>query len=421
MIRFSQLPSISEGIPYANSDFSSVLQEEHLKSYKAFLDAINYGSIDPAEPNNSGIILNGCDVFRWAPLGTPGARWEIGVRDAVVYIDGEFYTRNPAHTATASLNTLTNANFYISAGTTQSRTRLTRDFITPGTASILRYFEVDHDGSGGGGVPNGQYIKFSEGGSSRYFRRILKYFLSRPGDIYQTTSLRSFKPNGKGFNDMEGFVLLDGTNHPTNTSGKFLRGWNIGETSPPEKDLGGIGGSSSHRLIRQEMGNHNHIATTTYFKNSTVLGEFYSGDEVPADFSHYHYMNLTDHFWPSNNSTTLPISTSQNPDSQVRLLLDGAGSGFEGNTAFPAATINTGSMFAAVPFDPNQPPNTEADNLDHSFWTGGVHDYENSELGTHKHSIPYDFGDPNNINEPGAPHENRPPYMTVAFYTKKLN
>ena len=164
MIRFTPITSnASSGIPYANTDFTSVLQEEHIKAYASVLDGINYGSTSSSEPRNSGIILSGCDI-----LSSNGSQFQMGFTNSVVYFDGEFYQNNPSYTGTITIGSGT---FYLYPGPTTSELRTLRtDLTAPATASETRYFNYQTS------QPTGPYIKFSSQGTSRYYKRILKYF-----------------------------------------------------------------------------------------------------------------------------------------------------------------------------------------------------------------------------------------------------
>ena len=253
MIRFIPLPDPSSGIPYVNTDFTSVLQDEHLKSYASILDGINQGSTSSTEPLNSGIILNGCDI-----LSHNGSQFQMGFTNSVVYIDGEFYENSPTFTGTTTLND----PFYIFPGPTVSELRtLPVDQLTTSTASHTRYFTYSQS------LPDQPHIKFSSAGTSRRYKRILKYFTSREGDVYLTKSLESFDSNGVGINDKAGFVLLDsnsGINDLPNLGGRFLKGWNS-TLSLANIFPGFLGGSNSHSLTPTQLGNHSHNVSEAKF------------------------------------------------------------------------------------------------------------------------------------------------------------
>jgi hypothetical protein len=55
-------------------------------------------------------------------------------------------------------------------------------------------------------------------------------------------------------------------------------------------------------------------------------------------------------------------------------------------------------------------------------FTGGIRGLSSSNLQTHKHGVKYQNGS-GEVGDKvfGDPHENRPPYCVVVYYTKKLN
>jgi hypothetical protein len=198
------------GIPYVNSDFTDILQTQHIKCYAGILDAIN---VDSYTGRNSGIILKGCDV-----VAASSTTYSINFADSMIYLDGEFYQYNSTSTSNVVVNS---SEFYLYAMATNSQTRYLRNLTS--TASVIEstYFTYSLSEP----VGTRPYIKFSSKGTSRRYKRILKYFTSNYGDVYVTSTAQSFSATGLGFNDMEGFVMLNGIdNNVPNFSGKFIRG-----------------------------------------------------------------------------------------------------------------------------------------------------------------------------------------------------
>lgn len=373
MIRFTSLDPVSSGIPYVTDDFTSILQQEHIKSYSAFLDGINFGSTSSTLPLNNGIILSGCEIVSTTPT-----QFVMNFTSSVVYIDGEFYQWDPNVSVSPTINF---ANFFLIAGPTVSELRtLPTPTLTTTTASHTRYFTTTTV------TPTVPHIRFSNRGTSRYYKRILKYFTSRVGDVYITKDKSNFDNNGVGFNSMEGFVILDsnsGVPNTPNLNGRFLRVWGSGYS------LGAFGGSHSHRITPFQMPTHNH----------PLLQASYNGE--PANMTHYHYIN-TSRFKSDLNDTPIntELSEAMDPDQPTQFNPD-------------QANENTGSLFARH----QNPPGYSTQ----PHFTGGVRNLENSELQTHTHNIlQSDFGDGNPSN-PGTEHENRPPYYVVVYYTKKPN
>jgi hypothetical protein len=417
MIRFISLPDVSSGIPYVNTDFTSVLQDEHIKSYGSILDGINQGSTSSTDPLNSGIVLKGCDI-----LSSGGSSFNMGFTNSVVYIDGEFYQNNPSYTGNVAISHTT---FYLIPGPTSSELR-TLPILdgTTSTASNTRYFNWTQT------PPTVPHIKFSSQGTSRYYKRILKYFTSRSGDVYMKRTLNGFDSNGVGFNDMEGFVVLDDSSGITgmpDLSGKFTRGWNSGLSFQGFKpgDVGG--GSNSHQITPNESPPHQHYIGNTVFPSVAQ----YNTEQL---FRHFHWMNQRTFFKSGQdealNDPSAPLSETGNPN-----LIDPNSNNYpfvgentdyiNKNWEFFFPSVETGSVF-----HPGRPPSYQWDFGSsprvygwYNPWpafTGGVHDLQNSELQTHKHTLPNDLGN-GNVNDPGQAHENRPPYSVVVYYTKKLN
>lgn len=393
MLRFTPITlEASSGIPYVNTDFTNVLQDEHIKAYASILDGINYGSTSSTEPRNSGIILSGCKI-----LATPLGVFQMGFTNSVVYFDGEFYENNPTYTGTTPIG---NVTFWIVPGPTVSELRTLRtDLTTTSTASQTRYFNYVTTPP-----TTGPYIKFSSSGSSRYYQRILKYFTSRVGDVYVRKSLQYFDINGDGFNDMEGFTILDSNSGITgmpNLSGKFLKGWDQSYASQGYKPGDSAGGSHSHRITKNESAQHQHTTSTAK----------YAGNDT--DLQHDHYMNVARHnyrFFTETSNGLVPIDQNPsdvvNPDTPTGV-----------SPAHHFRDQNTGSIFTIYPKSFFQPTTTRY--LDFPVFTGRD-STSNSQLQLHKHSLVTDFGD-GNENNPGLEHENRPPYFVVVYYTKKQN
>jgi len=357
MRRLLQAPD--GGLPYVNSDLTDILQAQHLRSYRAMLDGINYGSTSSTEPLNSGIILSGCEI-----VSSNGSQFVMSFSNSVVYIDGEFYQNDPSYQS--SNQTISNGTFYLKPGTTASETRVLRDLTTSATVSNARYFEHTQT------PPTGPHIKFSSQGTSRYLKRVIKYFTSVRGDIYVTKSKINFDSNGVGFNDMEGFVVLDsstGIPSAPNLSAKFLVGY--------DNTFGSIGSGAGHTssiILKSQLPSHTHISNAPSGYN----------------FQHDHFINRGAY---KKGSGDEPESTIGDPD-------------------LPITDTNMGSVFGAA--DGSIKEDREI------RYTGGVHDYSNSKISTHKHSISTEFGN-GTIGDPGLEHENRPPYYVVVYYTKKLN
>jgi len=351
----------SGGLPYVNSDLTDILQTQHIKSYRAMLDGINYGST--SSTYNSGIILSGCDI-----ISTGVSDFVMSFSSSVVYIDGEFYQNDPSYQT--NNQTISSGTFYLIPGPTASETRVLRDLTTTATVSNTRYFTYST------APPSVPHIEFSSQGTSRYLKRIIKYFTSRTGDIYVTKSKINFDGNGVGFNDMEGFITLEESNVGTsldnrglvirNLSGNFL----IGNFTNGDIGFSNNSGADSVVISKPQLPNHGHTTLPPIIFNN-------------FGFIHDHHYN---------------VGTRQHSD---ELLFSDAG-----NPDLSAPDVNMGSIFGKGVGSPT------------NVYTGGVNNYLTSNLATHTHSISTEFG---NGGSSVLPHENRPPYYVVVYYTKKQN
>lgn len=209
MKRFIQVPS--GGIPYVNTDFTEIFQNEHIVSYRGMLDSMNR---DAFTGRNSGIIMKGCVIVSSTPIS-----FEMNFVNSLIYLNGDFLDNDQTSlTASTIINSDT---FYLYQIASQSTSRYAADLSTQVDTVEKGQFSYTTTEPA-----NGQYIKFSNQGTSRYFKRIMKFATSDFGDIYITSNTQSFSATGLGFNDMEGFSLLNDQNQSSlmDLSGQFLRG-----------------------------------------------------------------------------------------------------------------------------------------------------------------------------------------------------
>lgn len=270
------------GIPYANTDFTEILQNEHIKCYGGLLDSMNFNSY---EGRNSGIILKGCRI-----ISASNTDFTIDFFDSMIYLDGEFYQY--INTSTIPIN-IPYDTFYLYVAATSSETRYLRDQLTPVNAVQSSFF-----GWTSSEPPTGDYIKFSNKGTSRYFSRIYKYFTSRSGDIYISSSTSSFSATGLGFNEMEGFLLLNenNTNIGPDTSGKFIR--SNGRADPLFNEYGSDGVS----LTLPQISAHTH----------SVLSTTYSMDHLHMVNTSMYYFPWLNGQWHDLYPNAKPVATSSN-------------------------------------------------------------------------------------------------------------
>lgn len=93
--------NLESTIPFVNSDFNDILQEQHRIAYSAYLDGINdmkYSTFS----TNRGIILSGIEIDATPSTRTPIStsirngyfNWNITINKSksVIYFDGQYYT-----------------------------------------------------------------------------------------------------------------------------------------------------------------------------------------------------------------------------------------------------------------------------------------------------------------------------------------
>jgi len=185
--------------------------------------------------------------------------------------------------------------------------------------------------------------------------------------------------------------------------------------------VGSTGGSATHSITKYEVPKHEHTtgpALWIYDTYRVPFGFFPFGNPnqiQDAIFNHHHTYNTSLYYFNSDadptqfqdpTPNTNPLSTKGNPDDSPTAPFPAYQSG--------AANQNTGSMFAY--FNRYMDPRSDIN------FTGGIHDKANSKLQTHRHLIHWENGTGQENNRPfGSPHENRPPYYVVVYYTKKPN
>lgn len=426
MIRFSELQDFSYGIPYLYTDFTDVLGNQHSKAYVSFLDGINTFT-----SSNSGIVLSGCKILSSGP-----SNYVMSFSNSVVYLNGDIYRNKPDYN-TANQN-ISSETFYIIGGPTISETRYLADLITPVTVSTTRYFEWTTT------TPTQSHIRFSNKGTSRRLDRIIKYFTSNVDDVYVNKSLENFDSNGNGFNELEGFKLLNTS--PTNLSARFLVGIQKNDTRFTFRNFGG---GNTVTLTNANLPSHGHETSVAYpnpvFPNSrgqagyNPLAEDEEGYSIAQGdapgyvntfkpipkyglpqtiWKHFHLMNTL-------VSAQDSVSTIEKVDQAEPTLDFGQiGSVFARGQLLPFRKEEELAITPGTPSPPgwggeyeanafyNQTPNSGVQFVKTIRFTGGIYDKANSNIQTHKHSIIPAYG-------PGGPHENRPPYHVVVYYTKK--
>ena len=261
-------------------------------------------------------------------------------------------------------------------------------------------------------------------GTSRYFSRLLKYYLADEDDLQMTFDLRFFNREGLGFGPMFGFKIQElggrfllgyatGSNTtPTSIANDRNLGWSQKSTYTNYSKLGNIGGEERTFLVEDHLPIHNHGGQSGTPSN---------------DMSHTHWVPVADAL----------IATNDGPPGQ-------------GESSTPGQLINE-TGFPTVPWDivrlgkgtsiyGNQLGDlTYVSNISHHFHNpsndGTTYDVgENGDrtetqksLSDHTHPIypgfvngSYDTSgsDLEDLRRMNARHNNAPPFVTITYYVK---
>ncbi len=385
------------GVPYVNSDFTEIFQNEHLKAYAGILDGMNKNTYGTSSLN-SGIILTGCTVSSYN-----GSAYQMNFYNSIIYLNGEFYQWN-SNSDTST--TISSGTFYLYNASTFSESRYLRDLSTTTNVVESAYFTWSLS------EPTKPYVKFSNGGTSRRFSRILKYFTSRSGDIYMCSSTSSFSATGLGFNDMEGFIMLNQYNSDIvpDLSGKFHRSYSGSDQNKGILDSYGVEQVSLN--LAQTPPHIHQSSPTTYsmYHTHAMLSSMESGATIEKDTENLPSWGRA-YSEPSYGKTDF-YSYDIGPVGNKLTFID---------------TFAKQSHFFAR-------ENDDSLNSDHyySIYSSGMVDSGNGyttnpleisgEMKIHVHtfSAGNDIGN-GAIGTDGAPHDNRPDYNVVVYYTKKYD
>jgi hypothetical protein len=432
------------------------------------------------------------------------------LRDSLVYIDGEFLEPAPwlASQSQYGYNDGNNGElFYIhkcsdqtleAQGVEFKTQRFTKVNDFPEDVIKISYFDISPTDPGinhieviafsykiyvGSGllVPslpniltliNQDFGKIYEGiigsGTTRYFSRILKYYLSDEDDMYMTFDLRFFTPSGYGFGPMFGFKVLSETRFLLGyATGSNTRPWNLSDPSiddtPNTLDnnnspltwtqkstytnysrVGNTGGEEFTFLVDDHLPIHNHGGMSGTPSN---------------DMSHSHGVATADAINPSNDPpTTLPGFVPDQGQPLTPNQLNNS-TGYPSPPGIPWDKVRlakgTGIKGTLIPntnyYDPNGPidvlnhkvinPSFDGKTYEISYTDAGINRTETEkDLGDHTHPIypgfwnalespngnliadkvsPVDLRNSRDyIHQMNTRHYNVPPYITVTYYVK---
>ena len=215
---------------------------------------------------------------------------------------------------------------------------------------------------------------------------IIDLVINSPKVCIANFQVQSFPPggiimwSGTIVNIPTGWALCNGTNGTPNLSGKFIVGYNVGDSD--YSTIGNTGGEKTHSLTTAEMPAHNHSADSGSAGNHTHTGATGDGG------NHRHTGDVSG----GNHSHTYNYPIKEDVEGH---------SGYWGTVQRGPETHTTGGSGAHS----------------HSFTSdyAGSHSHDFTSMsyaGTHSHTVTiYNNGS-------NTAHENRPPYYTLAFIMK---
>jgi hypothetical protein len=232
------------GFPYQNEDIYGILQNEQFDAYSGFYKAIT----NNATSGNTGVILYGCNVNAF-----DGLNYIINFQNSLIYLDNEFL--KPDDTINNAIGI--SGDFYLIPTTPVITQRIYRDNVSKNATTERRFTWTNT-------LPStGQYIKFSDGGSGRFVKTIVKNFTTETGTIVQLTNISKFLANGLGFNEWDGWALCNGSNGTVNLKGKFIIGYDSASPTSPTSNpsptqtnyglINNIGGLNSVTLTEAQL------------------------------------------------------------------------------------------------------------------------------------------------------------------------
>jgi hypothetical protein len=394
----------NEGLPYVNSDFYDVFQNQHIKAYGSILDNMNDLKIGSSTNLNKGIIVNGIRIV--TPYNSETTTMTLDLKNSLVYIPGptetgDFYEPEPTLLENKTY-TITSESFYIFV---VSATASSRQFYSGTFSSVTtqNYYTIETELPETAELDKLVYIKFHQGQSSRYLERLIRWntsdydqiFIS--GDGIQSGTFSNGNPKilpknfdlstGRGFGDMYGFALCDGRNGTVNLKGRMVLGYDrLAPTTPLDNTNLKTAGYDSTGVIN--YGVPKNFGGGRLVSNVVKPGYFLKPNQLPA---HNHSGSTS----PSDTDCSHRHTTFQgNPGDGS----DNFDDNFFPDTAMPIRGWNRerGGIYTILPKFITE--NIVGENTNDNF------------LALHKHPI--------HLSGSDDPHETRPPYLVIAYYQK---
>jgi hypothetical protein len=396
------------GVPLANTDFTDILQEQHLRSYRAFYDSLIENDFTPSHhTNNVGIIIKGCQAGV-----VVSNQFVIDFTDSLVYIDGDFY--EPDQT-----NIFDGPNVYLYPITTSTQSSyIAADKNQPYDKIVVKKFAYSTT------MPTGtKFIHFgvdavlNKGVTTRRIERLMKYNTANANDIFLCDNFGNFEatPNAapltatfsglgrNGTGELWGFESLQiygGERSITvGNSANDFRGMFL------NNGLYGSVGKDLVKLRASEMPLHFHTTSDPVWVDEKSYGQGPNQDAYDT-YKHNHEVATAQFGTSYPQSYSAAPSSTQEPDyNNNRMTV------VKGKYPYPPIGFNSPELIKYNPDNTNQ----------FLYKTEGVRDYANSNLANHVHSIEINETTPGYTKTDFASqsHENRPSYYVVIYYKKR--
>jgi len=362
------------GLPYINSDFWNILQNQHIKSYVAHLDSINdwqYGEV-ASNYKNRGIVLLGCNVINGSQNSAT-----FDFTNSLIYLpgltaNGDFLEPDSS-IANNNYTIAHSGSVYLVANTVNTDSRVFRDGFNKVVIETKNFTITSTQPTS-----DVSYIEFTWISqinrlvTQRNYKRILKYNIFNTGDIQMTTNINDYdNTTGIGYGDSFGFALCNGQNGTFDLRGRFGIGYDPTTANTP---------ADNSSLVN----NQNQITyDSTDVKNYGAIGNIGGGLKTPSTTLPSHRLTVNQIASHDHNGQTGNVvgDLSHTHDVPTR---DSYLAGSEDNTAAGRGAARATKNVATT--------GVSSGNLQHT------------------HTIQSQGGNAN--------HETRPPYIVLAYYQK---
>jgi hypothetical protein len=442
-------------IPFVNSDFSDILQNQHMIAYSAYLEGLNDQPYS-VNATNRGIILNGINISAIPDTTrtTHTFNWNLTIdKDALVYFDGQYYSPDPniigttnyitrrlfiyPTVASASVGTSTQPrpddrkrkfrNSEVNLDGTQVQlvrplSQFSEDYIfkifsdtTTSTFNPNIYQSIPYPG-GPNGVP---YILLEFGGTSRNLARLLKLNSTDSNDVLISYNPKNWNVNPQ-WSPQNQYKYGYYRDFETSTGANIFNNFGVGRNEllgfQVWNDMGG-----NFMVGYDRTAVTTPVSGTAFDYNYGVPGNTGGLSKVGLTFGQYgpHIHGLAPTTTNLDHAHEMPLPNPAYLGEPPRDINDVSQVNWYPISGIGAGRMPTDAMSFEPPFKTRGRPifrqilnwgngpgqNAWGDNP--PAWDSSLYD-----ASKHKHQI---F---TNSNAGFNPHENRPPYMVTLFYSK---